>query len=194
MASTSLKGVSDARSQQVSPAASLPLQRSSRAGSSSPEPAPARARRRRAEHSQRPRRHAAGAPADLGDPLLPGRAVVILALLATTTLAILDRSWTGRLSQFFDLCFVLVCIVAALAVRRSGLFTVGVMPPLVMVAVLAVFAVVDPGTLTAQHVGVVTTLLAGLAHHAAALVAGHGSALAILVARGTVGAEPSRSP
>jgi len=117
--------------------------------------------------------------------------VVFIALLSTLSIAALDRGWTGRLSQFFDLCFVLACIVAALAVRRSGLFTVGVVPPLVMVVVLSVFAVVDPATLTAQHLAFISTLLTGLAHHAAALVAGHASALTILVARGTVGGQMS---
>lgn len=136
----------------------------------------------------------AGSRAIRSGPFLPGRAVVFLALLSTASLALLDRSWTGRLSQFFDLCFVLVCIVAALAVRRSGLFTVGVTPPLVLVTVLSAFTIVDPATLTAEHLAFISTLLTGLAHHAAALVAGHGSALAILVARGTIGDATGPEP
>lgn len=210
--------MSDARSQQVSPATSLPLQRATDAeaalsahggatgapASSTPRPAEGgsvpretssargqrRARTHRGGHAQRPRQQTAPPHATAQAPLLAGRALVILTLLATMSLALLDRAWTGRLSQFFDLSFVLVCIVAALAVRRTGLFTVGVLPPLVLAAVIAVLAAVDPATLTAQHVGFVSTLLTGLAHHAAALVAGHGAALAILIGRGTVATEP----
>lgn len=138
---------------------------------------------------RRDRTRAAGARRVRREPLLPAPTVVLLACLGTASLALLDRSWTGRLSMFFDLCFVLVCIVAALAVRRSGLFTVGVAPPLVLGVVLTVFTLVDPATLTAQHLAFISTLLTGLAHHATALVAGHGSAIAILAARGTIDAE-----
>lgn len=185
--------VSDVRSTQVSHATSLPLQRAPRASQAEARPASSTTKRGRAAPARARRTHAAGSRTAGRDPLLPGRAVVILALLTTTTLALLDRAWTGRLSQFFDLSFVLVCVLAALAVRRSGLFTVGVLPPLVLAAVFAILAVLDPATLTAQHVAVISTVLAALAHHAAALLAGHGSALAILVARGTLADEPTGS-
>jgi hypothetical protein len=114
--------------------------------------------------------------------------VTTAALLAAGLLSLVDLAITGRLSLFFDLSFIVVCTVAALAVRRSELFTVGVLPPVVMVAVLAVLAVVEPASLTVDHLGFASTLLTGLAHHAAALVAAHGAVLAIVAARSTIGA------
>ncbi|MPZ95223.1 MAG: hypothetical protein GEU96_10005 [Propionibacteriales bacterium] len=152
--------------------------------------APAVLPRQRRPHAAARRR--AGSRAARRDPMLPPASVVVLALLSTSTIAVVDRGLTGRLSQFFDLSFVLVCIVAALAVRRSGLFTVGVLPPLLMGGVFAVFTVVDPGTLTADHLAFASTVLTGLAHHAAALVAGHASAVTIAVARGAAGSDERR--
>ena len=48
--------------------------------------------------------------------------------------------------MFFDLCFVVVCLVGAMAVRRHDLFTAGVLPPLVFAAVIAVVSVLAPPT------------------------------------------------
>jgi hypothetical protein len=58
--------------------------------------------------------------------------------------------------------------------------------------VLAAVAMFGPSALSIQRVGFVGILLTGLAHHAAALVAGHGSSLAVLVARGTLSGDPPR--
>jgi hypothetical protein len=120
--------------------------------------------------------------------------VTTAALLAAGLLSLVDLAITGRLSLFFDLSFIVVCTVAALAVRRSELSTVGVLPPVVMLALLALLAVVEPAGLTADHLGFASTLLTGLAHHAAGLVAAHAVVLAIVAARGTLGdgAHPVR--
>lgn len=114
----------------------------------------------------------------------PGPAALAgLASLATAGSAGLDLALTGRLSIFFDLCFVLIGLVAALAVRADGFFTAGVLPPLLLGAVVAVLAATQPDSLTATHVSFVGTFLTGLAHHAAALVVTHLTALLIVGGR-----------
>jgi hypothetical protein len=106
--------------------------------------------------------------------------VVGAAVLATAALAAFDVALTGRLSMFFDLCFVLVGLSAALVVRRRGLYAVGVLPPLLLGALVAVLAVTWPATLTASHLAFVSTWLTGLAHHGVALGATHVVVLAIV--------------
>jgi hypothetical protein len=106
--------------------------------------------------------------------------VVGVAVAATAGVAALDLALTGRLSQFFDLCFVLAGLVPALQVRREGLFAVGVLPPLLLGGVVAVLAALAPGALTTSHLAFVSTWLTGLAHHGAALVATHLVVLAII--------------
>jgi hypothetical protein len=123
------------------------------------------------------------------EPLLPGRGVAWISAVALVSVALLDLLLTGRLSQFFDLSFVLVCVVAALAVRSRDTFTVAVLPPLIMGSLLTGTAMLWPSALTSEEVGLAGAVLTGLAHHAAALVAGHGSSLAVLAARGTLTGE-----
>lgn len=125
-----------------------------------------------------PTRRATAGRAPPGPAALAG-----LASLATAGSAGLDLALTGRLSIFFDLCFVLIGLVAALAVRTDGFFTAGVLPPLLLGAVVAVLAATQPDSLTATHVSFVGTFLTGLAHHAAALVVTHLTALLIVGGR-----------
>jgi hypothetical protein len=113
-----------------------------------------------------------------------GRGAVVAGALACTGLVVaFDLALTERLSLFFDLCFVLVGLTAALVVHRRGLFAVGVLPPLLLGAVVAVLAVGHPAALTASHLAFVSTWLTGLAHHGAALAATHAVVLAVVWAR-----------
>lgn len=105
------------------------------------------------------------------------------ATLSVAALAVFDVALTERLSMFFDLCFILVGFGAALVVSSRGFFAVGVLPPLLLGAVVAVLAVLDPTTVTATHLAFVSTWLTGLAHHAAALVTTHTLVLATLALR-----------
>ena len=41
---------------------------------------------------------------------------------------------------FFDLCFVAICLAAALMVRPRDFFTVGVLPPLLMFGTMVLVA------------------------------------------------------
>jgi hypothetical protein len=118
------------------------------------------------------------------------RQVISAAIAVTAAVVAFDVALTARLSMFFDLCFVLVGLWAAFVVRRQGLYAVGVLPPLLLGAVVAVLAVTMPSTLTASHLAFVSTWLTGLAHHGIALGATHIVVLAIV---GLRAGEPSRS-
>lgn len=109
-------------------------------------------------------------------PGLPGRGVILVTLGAAGGCAALDFALTGHLSIFFDLCFVVLGLVSAMAVRRYDLFTAGVLPPIAFALVIAAVAVTAPGTL-APDAGISKAFMTGLAEHAAALVAGYGVAL-----------------
>jgi Domain of unknown function (DUF6542) len=115
-------------------------------------------------------------------PGMPGRGVIVMTSVATAATAILDFALTGGLSYFFDLTFVVICLVAAMAVRGHDLFTTGVLPPIAFGLSIAVIAVVAPATF-ATGVGVGQVFLTGLTAHAGALVFGYGTALLTVAAR-----------
>lgn len=115
-------------------------------------------------------------------PGMPGRGVVLVTGLATGSTAVADFALTGGLSYFFDLTFVVICLVAAMAVRGHDLFTTGVLPPLAFGATMAVVTLVAPETFVAQG-GLSKTFLTGLTSHAGALVFGYGTALATVAGR-----------
>jgi len=102
------------------------------------------------------------------------------AAVATAAVVAFDLTLTGRLSMFFDLCFVLIGLSAALLARRQGLFAVGVLPPLLLGGVVAVLAVSAPAALTSSHLAFASTWLTGLAHHGGALAATHVIVLTIV--------------
>jgi hypothetical protein len=115
-------------------------------------------------------------------PGLPARGVVLISLLAAVGSAGVDLMLTSALTMFFDLCFIVVCLVAAMAVRRRDFFATGVLPPLLFGAVVAILAVRSPATFV-QTGGVTTAFLTGLAEHATALVVGYAIVLATLGGR-----------
>lgn len=117
-----------------------------------------------------------------------GREVVVLGLALALTVVLLDLSVVGRVSLLFDVGFVALCIGLALAVRRADFFTVGVLPPLIMVAVFAVLAVSRPGVTGAAADGVVPAVVSGLAQHSMALVVGYALCLVCLALRRQVAA------
>jgi uncharacterized protein DUF6542 len=103
----------------------------------------------------------------------PGPQVVALgAALALTAVAI-DVALVGRVSLFFDLCFVTMCVALALAVRPTDFFTVGVLPPLIMVGVFTLLGLTRPAAIADPRDGVVQAVVSGLSHHSGALVAGY---------------------
>jgi hypothetical protein len=113
---------------------------------------------------------------------IPGRGVVIVATLATVLCVGLDLVVTRGVTYFFDLCFVVICLVSSMAIRRRDLFTAGVLPPLVFGLVVAAVTVRSPAAFVAGA-GWTEVFLTGLAAHAGALVAGYAVALATVGAR-----------
>jgi len=114
---------------------------------------------------------------------LSGRGLIVSTALAAGSCAVLDLLLTaGRMTFFFDLCFVVICLVATMAVRREDLFTAGVLPPLLFAAVIAAVAIGVPHAFESAP-GVNKVFLSGLASHATGLVGGYGVALFAVAAR-----------
>jgi hypothetical protein len=109
--------------------------------------------------------------------------VVALGLAVALTAIVLDQAVVGRLSLFFDVSFVLLCVTMALAVRPTDFFTVGVLPPLVMVAVFTLVGLSSPDLIADPGDGLIQAVVSGLSHHAGALVTGYLLCLICLAVR-----------
>ena len=113
----------------------------------------------------------------------PGRAVVALGVAVALSALVVNVAMVGRVSMFFDLWFVLLCLGLALLVRPRDFFTVGVLPPLIMVVGFAILAVDRPEAIASPRDGLVQAVVSGLAHHSVALVSGYTLCLVTLLAR-----------
>lgn len=119
----------------------------------------------------------------------PGRQVVALGLALALTAVVVDQALTGNVGWIFDVSFVLICVGTALLVRPSDFFTVGVLPPLLMVAVFTLLGLTRPGVIADKSDGVIQAVISGLGHHAGALVIGYALCLGILAIRHRVNAQ-----
>jgi hypothetical protein len=113
----------------------------------------------------------------------PGGEVAALATALVLTAAAAETALVGRLGLFFDLCFILVCLGAALLVRPRDFFTVGVLPPLLMFGTMVIVAFNGPKVIARAQDGMVQAVVTGLAHHSLALFAGYAVCLGMLLAR-----------
>jgi hypothetical protein len=113
----------------------------------------------------------------------PGRQVVLLGLALVLTAVALDIVATDHVGWLFDLGFVAACLGVALAVRQRDFFTVGVLPPLLMMAVFLLLGATRPAVIADRTDGVVQAVVSGLAHHATALVVGYALCLGVLAVR-----------
>jgi flagellar biosynthesis component FlhA len=113
----------------------------------------------------------------------PGRQVVALAAALALSGVVVDLTLGGDLGLLFDLAFVGLCVAVALLVRPRDFFTVGVLPPLLMLAVLVLLELARPAVLGEPQDGAVQSVVTGLAHHAGALVVGYLLCLAVLAVR-----------
>ncbi len=104
-------------------------------------------------------------------------------MFACLLLAALDLAVTGHLETFFDGGFVLLCIAMALTIRPSDFFQVGVLPPMLLLAVSGVLSIVYRGAVAPHGTGLVQAVISGLAHHAGPLFAGYLLALGLLAIR-----------
>ncbi|MFC4783308.1 DUF6542 domain-containing protein [Nocardioides sp. MAHUQ-72] len=113
----------------------------------------------------------------------PGRQVVALGAAVALTAVVIDMAVVGRVSLFFDLCFVTLCVALALTVRPTDFFTVGVLPPLIMVGVFTLLGLTRPDAIADRGDGVVQAVVSGLSHHSVALVVGYLLCLGCLAMR-----------
>ncbi|MDH2414960.1 DUF6542 domain-containing protein [Nocardioides sp. CER19] len=113
----------------------------------------------------------------------PGRQVVVLAVALALTAALLDVAITGSVTWIFDVCFVVLCAAMALLVAPKDMFTVGVLPPLVMLGVFVVVGLSDADALGRPDDSVGQAVVSGLAHHSLALCLGYGVCLGLLAQR-----------
>ena len=124
----------------------------------------------------------------------PGHEVAALALALLLTAVTIDLALADRLGLLFDLVFITVCVRAALMVRPADFFTVGVLPPLAMLAAVALLAVAEPAAVARPQDGVVQATVSGLSGHAIALVVGYLLCLGVLAVRNQVQTNRSGSP
>lgn len=117
------------------------------------------------------------------DGVSRGSEVVALSTALTLTAATIEIALGGHLRLFFDLCFVAVCLTAAMLVRPRDFFTVGVLPPLLMLGTMVLVALNGPGVVAARHDGFVQAVVTGLARHSLALFVGYAACLVTLVLR-----------
>jgi hypothetical protein len=122
--------------------------------------------------------------------------MVVLGVAVSLTVAVLDLIITGGLSLLFDLVYVALCVALALRVRPADFFTVGVLPPLLMLGVFWVLGVFTPGSVADDGDGTIAAVVTGLADHSGALVSGYALCLACLAVRRSVvqGSKRSGSP
>jgi hypothetical protein len=112
-----------------------------------------------------------------------GRQVVVLGVALALTFTALDLLLFGRLTVLFDIGFVLLCVAVALLVRPSDFFTVGVLPPLLMVGAFVLIGSTRPDVIADAGDGVVQAVVSGLSHHAGALIFGYALSLGVLALR-----------
>jgi hypothetical protein len=112
-----------------------------------------------------------------------GTEVIALASALTLTAAAAEIALSGHVRVFFDLCFVAICVAAALMVRHRDFFTVGVMPPLLMLGTMVLVALNGPKVIATPHDNVVQAIITGLAHHSLSLFTGYAVCLVVLLGR-----------
>lgn len=113
----------------------------------------------------------------------PGRQMVALGAALALSAVLIDVALGGDLGLFFDLCFVALCVTVALRVHPRDFFTVGVLPPLLMLGVLVLLDVARPEVLGHPQDGVVQSVVTGLASHSGALGTGYVLCLMVLAIR-----------
>jgi hypothetical protein len=119
------------------------------------------------------------------DGISRGSEVVALSIALTLTAATVEITLGGHLRLFFDICFVAVCLTAAMLVRPPDFFTVGVLPPLLMLGTMLLVALNGRAVVATRHDSIVQAVVTGLAHHSIALFVGYAVCLVTLVLRRT---------
>ncbi|CAN5356158.1 hypothetical protein BH11ACT8_BH11ACT8_09210 [soil metagenome] len=109
--------------------------------------------------------------------------MVVLGVALALTAAALDLVLTSRLGVLFDLGYVAVCVGLALAVRARDFFTVGVLPPLLMLATFLLLAMSRAEAIATVDDGLFPAVVTGLSAHWVALALGNLLCLGVLAIR-----------
>jgi hypothetical protein len=132
---------------------------------------------------------------------LPAPLAVAVALTGALGSAFLDLVATGGLGVLFSVGFVMTSFGVAAGIRRSDVFTAGVMPPLAALATFVAVGVAAPDRLSnMDNASPVIAVLAGLASESWTLVAASALALGTVALRVALGYrelsqdEPSEGP
>ena len=114
---------------------------------------------------------------------MAGSRVTRLAVLVGLLALAADLAINGRLTLIFDIAFVLVCLGAALAVHPRDFFRVGVLPPLLLLALITLVAIIRRSWIADSGDGLVQAVVSGLAHRASGLLTAYLLVLAVLAIR-----------
>ena len=96
-----------------------------------------------------------------------------LGVAGTLTAVSIDVALSGRLTQFFDLCFMALCLALAALVRRRDFFVVALLPPLLMIGVFTFVALVARDALADPGDSLVQAVVSGVVTHGIALFVGY---------------------
>jgi len=114
---------------------------------------------------------------------MAGGRVMRLAVLIGLLVLALDLAINSQLTVLFDIGFVLLCVAAALAVRPTDFFHVGVLPPLLLLGFITLVASIRRAWVAESGDGLIQAVVSGLAHRATGLLAAYLLALAVLAIR-----------
>jgi len=109
-----------------------------------------------------------------------GPQVLVLGLGGCVGIVAVDLLLSGRLTMFFDLAFITLCLALTPLVRADGVFLACFLPPVMMVAVFGLVHLVDPEAIGNRDDGLLQSVIAGLTAHAAALAIGYAICLVAL--------------
>ncbi len=108
------------------------------------------------------------------------------SISACVLLIAVDRAASYELGSIFDIGFVVVCAVIALAIRPTDFFVVGILPPLLLLGLFVILGIVDRGSIAPTDDSLIQSVISGLAHHSGSLLIGYGIALGVLALRSRV--------
>lgn len=111
------------------------------------------------------------------------RRVTRFSLFALVLLVAADLIVSGGLGVVFDSGFVILCVGIALAVRPEEFFRVGVLPPMLLLGLFSVLAVVHRDAIAPAGDGLIQSLISALAHHSGSLFVGYALCLVVLAIR-----------
>lgn len=109
--------------------------------------------------------------------------MLLVGLVGTLAVGSIDLLLSGRLTMFFDLAFITLCLWLGRLPARDASYVVAFVPPVLLVVFFAVLGGVRPGLLGHPGDGILQTVVAGLTDHAGALAVGYALCLGALGAR-----------